>query len=110
VDEKGPRWWEIQRGPKSEELGARSEKQRQAQPTAESFAPAPRSADTLARQRRTNYDRQATVDKKSMVTPKEKLIQLKRSAWRRKGDDARAVRPRISGISYTLRIKIMRRA
>jgi hypothetical protein len=77
VDEKGPRWWEIQRGPKSEELGARSEKQRQAQPTAESFAPAPRSADTLARQRRTNYDRQATVDKIKHGYAKRKINSAK---------------------------------
>ena len=77
MEEKGPRWWEIQRGPKSEELGARSEKQRQAQPMAESFAPAPRSADTLARQRRSNYDRQATVDKKSMGYAERKINSAK---------------------------------
>jgi hypothetical protein len=45
---------------------------------AESFAPSSRSADTLARERRSNYDRQATVDKKSMVTPEEKLIQTRK--------------------------------
>ena len=43
-----------------------------------------------------------------MVTPKEKLIQLKRSEWRRKRDDARAVHRRIGGISYALR-KVTRR-
>ena len=59
---KGPRWWEIQRGPKSEELGARSERQRQAQPMAEAFAPAPLNI-TLARRRRDHYDPHATVEK-----------------------------------------------
>ena len=44
-----------------------------------------------------------------MVTPKEKLIQLKRSEWRRKRDDARAVHRRIGGISYALSIKVTRR-
>ena len=45
---KGPRRWDIQRGPKSEELGARSEQQRQAQPTAETSRQPPlgRHADT----------------------------------------------------------------
>ena len=70
----------IQRGPKSEELGARSERQRQAQPMAESFAPSSRSADTLARERHSNYGRQATVDKKSTVTPKEKSIRMQVNA------------------------------
>jgi len=76
---------------------------------AESFAPSSRSANTLACQRR-NYDRQATVVKKRMVTPKEKLIQLKRSEWRRKRDDARAVHRRIGRISNALSIEVTRRA
>jgi hypothetical protein len=59
LKENGPRWWETQRGPKSEELGARFEMQRQAQPMAESFAPAPARRTRWHVSR--NYDRQATV-------------------------------------------------
>jgi hypothetical protein len=47
---------------------------------AESFAPSSRSADTLARGRQSNYGRQATVDKKSTVTPKEKSIRMQVNA------------------------------
>jgi len=41
LKENGPRWWETQRGPKSEELGARFEMQRQAQPMAEALPQPP---------------------------------------------------------------------
>jgi hypothetical protein len=64
VKERGPRWWEIQRGPKSEEFGARSEKQRQARPMAESFAPAP------ARQTRWHVSGVATMTGKQLWTKK----------------------------------------
>jgi len=63
VEEKGPRWWEVQRGPKSEELGARSRSGAKLNPWRKA-CPSPRSANTLARQRHGNYGRQATVDKK----------------------------------------------
>jgi hypothetical protein len=70
VDEKGPRWWEIQNRPESEELGARSEKQRQAQPTAESFAPAP------ARQTRWHVSGVATMTGKQLWIKKAWLRYL----------------------------------
>ena len=71
VEEKGPRWWEIQRGPKSEELGARSERQRQAQPMAESFAPAP------ARQTRWHVSGVATMTGKQLWIKKAWLRRKK---------------------------------
>ena len=48
--------------PQFEELGARSERQRQAQPMAECFAQPPLDI-TLARERRGHYDPHATVEK-----------------------------------------------
>ena len=71
MEEKGPRWWEIQRGPKSEELGARSEKQRQAQPMAESFAPAP------ARQTRWHVSGVATMTGKQLWIKKHGYAERK---------------------------------
>ena len=68
---RGPRWWEIQRGPKSEELGARSERQRQAQPMAESFAPAP------ARQTRWHVSGVETMTGKQLWIKKAWLRQKK---------------------------------
>ena len=71
LEEMGPRWWEIQRGPKSEELGARSEKQRQARPMAESFAPAP------ARQTRWHVSGVTTVTGKQLWIKKHGYAERK---------------------------------
>ena len=109
VEEKGPRWWEVQRGPKSEELGARSRSSAKLNSWRKA-CPSPRSANTLARQRHGNYDRQATVDKKTRFHQRKKLNQLNRSEWRRKRDDVGAVRRRIGGISCALSTKVARRA
>jgi len=108
VEEKGPRWREVQRGPKSEELGAQSRSGAKLNPWRK-LAPAP------ARQTRWHVSGVATMTGKQLWTKKARfrrkknLIQLKCPDWRKR-DDVRAVHRRIGGISYALSIEVTRRA
>jgi len=72
-----PRWWKVQRGPKSEELGARSRRQRKLNPRRKA-SPQPPLNITVARKCSDHYDPHATVENISETMAKAQLALFRR--------------------------------